>query len=57
MVHIGKKQHFWVYMGWDEELQVEYSFCDRCGKYRAKGVIIPKKQFLERHNAGKVEIR
>jgi len=52
-----KNQHEWDYIGWDEELKVEYSRCDLCGKYRADSIIIPKKQFTDRDKAGKVKIR
>jgi hypothetical protein len=54
MAHIGDKQHFWVYMGTDGK--GEYSYCDRCGKYRYKGKIIAKSVFLKRWNAGKIKI-
>jgi len=57
MVKIGPKDHFWTYMGWDTELKVEYSYCDRCKKYRSDGKSIGKKEYLKRVEAGKVEIR
>ena len=57
MVKIGPKDHFWTYMGWDTELKVEYSYCDRCKKYRSAGKSISRREYLKRVEAGKVEIR
>lgn len=54
MVHIGKKQHFWVWMGIDIESNKEYSMCDRCKKYRLNGESITRKYYLERLAEGKI---
>jgi len=54
----GKKnEHEWVYMGWDTERKVEYSYCDLCKTYQATQQKIPKKQYQERVATGKVVFR
>jgi len=53
-----KRQHQWDYMGWDIEKNVEYGFCELCGKYRASGDTIntiTKAQYLERWKTGMIK--
>lgn len=48
---IGPKEHFWCHVGYDAQ-GIEYSYCDRCKKYRRGETIIGKREF---NAAGKVE--
>ena len=51
-----KREHFWCYMGVDNETNQEYAMCDLCNRYKRDNTIITEAAYLKRYHEGKITV-